>query len=125
LPCVPLFLCSLHCVGYYSLHFADKLHSTRSGFVLHLICSQTCFVSLVMKSSSPFNLLRQFLLHRHLPFTLASPQHRAWCTAATPTTNPYHLWKEKEEEILRDIEPVVTLTKDILHSRSQMCLNEG
>ncbi|XLU29781.1 hypothetical protein S245_065847, partial [Arachis hypogaea] len=58
-----------------------------------------------------------FLLHRHLRFTLAPPQHRAWCTAATPATNPYHLWKEKEEEILKDIEPVVTLTKDILHSR--------
>ncbi|XLU30818.1 hypothetical protein S245_066884, partial [Arachis hypogaea] len=113
--------CSRSCSRLVSLH----QFSTRSGFVLHLICSQTCFVSLVMKSSSPFNLLRQFLLHRHLPFTLASPQHRAWCTAATPTTNPYHLWKEKEEEILRDIEPVVTLTKDILHSRSQMCLNEG
>ncbi|XLR57721.1 hypothetical protein HN51_012065 [Arachis hypogaea] len=35
----------------------------------------------------------------------------------------YHLWKEKEEEILRDIEPVVTLTKDILHS--QRCILEG
>ncbi|KAL1353663.1 hypothetical protein HN51_017579 [Arachis hypogaea] len=69
-----------------------------------------------MRNSSPFNLLRHFLLHRHLRFTLAPPQHRAWCTAATPTTNPDPLWKEKEEEILRDIEPVVTLTKDILHS---------
>ncbi|XP_057722178.1 protein DCL homolog, chloroplastic-like [Arachis stenosperma] len=69
-----------------------------------------------MRNSSPFNLLRHFLLHRHLRFTLAPPQHRAWCTAATPTTNPDHLWKEKEEKILRDIEPLVTLTKDILHS---------
>ncbi|XLQ99310.1 hypothetical protein S83_065509 [Arachis hypogaea] len=76
-----------------------------------------------MKSSSPFNLLRQFLLHRHLRFTLAPPQHRAWCTAATPATNPYHLWKEKEEEILKDIEPVVTLTKDILHSRRNVNVN--
>ncbi|RYR61421.1 hypothetical protein Ahy_A04g018594 [Arachis hypogaea] len=76
-----------------------------------------------MKSSSPFNLLRQFLLHRHLRFTLAPPQHRAWCTAATPATNPYHLWKEKEEEILRDIEPVVILTKDILHSRRRISNN--
>ncbi|KAL4306736.1 hypothetical protein HN51_040655 [Arachis hypogaea] len=76
-----------------------------------------------MTSSSPFNLLCQFLLHRHLHFTLALSQHRAWCTAATPTTNPYHLWKEKEEEILRDIEPVVTLTKDIL--RSRRCILEG
>ncbi|XLR48390.1 hypothetical protein S83_033050 [Arachis hypogaea] len=70
-----------------------------------------------MTSSSPFNLLHQFLLHRHLCFTLTPPQHEAWCTTATPTTNPYHLRKEKEEEILRDIEPVVTLTKDILHSQ--------
>ncbi|KAK7291082.1 hypothetical protein RIF29_05961 [Crotalaria pallida] len=29
----------------------------------------------------------------------------------------YRKWKVKEEEILRDIEPVVVLTKDILHSR--------
>ncbi|KAL1320863.1 hypothetical protein AAHE18_14G087800 [Arachis hypogaea] len=46
LPRVPLFLCSLHGVGYFSLHFAEKLHSTRSGFVLRLICCQTCFISL-------------------------------------------------------------------------------
>ncbi|KAL4381998.1 hypothetical protein AHAS_Ahas04G0189500 [Arachis hypogaea] len=46
LPRVPLFFCSLHCVGYFFLHFAEKLHSTRSGFVLRLICCQTCFFSL-------------------------------------------------------------------------------
>ncbi|XLU71036.1 hypothetical protein S245_030089, partial [Arachis hypogaea] len=63
------------------------------------------------------------LLHWHLRFTLVPPQHRAWCTATTPATNPYHLWKEKEEEILRDIEPVVTLTKDILHSRRRISNN--
>ncbi|XLU53203.1 hypothetical protein S245_047851, partial [Arachis hypogaea] len=72
--------------------------------------------------SSPL-IIVQFLLHRHLRFTLAPPQHRAWCTAATPAINPYHLWKEKEEEILRDIEPVVTLTKDILHSRRNVNVN--
>lgn len=29
----------------------------------------------------------------------------------------YRIWKDKEEEILKDIEPIVRLTKDILHSR--------
>ncbi|XP_010094661.2 protein DCL, chloroplastic [Morus notabilis] len=29
-------------------------------------------------------------------------------------------WKDKEEEILRDIEPILLLTKDILHSRMYM-----
>ncbi|KAL4357000.1 hypothetical protein AHAS_Ahas09G0142900 [Arachis hypogaea] len=113
---VPLFLCSLHCVGYFFLHFAKKLHSTRSGFVLRLIYCQTCFFSLAL-------IIVQILLHWHLRFTLVPPQHRAWCTATTPATNPYHLWKEKEEEILRDIEPVVTLTKDILHSRRRISNN--
>ncbi|KAJ1431054.1 hypothetical protein SESBI_07291 [Sesbania bispinosa] len=29
----------------------------------------------------------------------------------------YRKWKDKEEEILSDIEPIILLTKDILHSR--------
>lgn len=29
----------------------------------------------------------------------------------------YRKWKDKEEDILKDIEPIVRLTKDILHSR--------
>ncbi|KAL5559087.1 hypothetical protein UlMin_035298 [Ulmus minor] len=32
----------------------------------------------------------------------------------------YRQWKDKEEEILRDIEPILMLTKDILHSRTYM-----
>ena len=28
----------------------------------------------------------------------------------------YRKWKDKEEEILRDIEPIISLTKEILHS---------
>ncbi|KAF7830592.1 protein DCL, chloroplastic [Senna tora] len=37
------------------------------------------------------------------------------------TSDPdYRKWKDKEEEILKDIEPIVTLTKDILHSRRYM-----
>ncbi|TKY75010.1 DCL protein [Spatholobus suberectus] len=32
----------------------------------------------------------------------------------------YRKWKDKEEEILRDIEPIVLLAKDILHSRRYM-----
>ncbi|QHN77840.1 uncharacterized protein DS421_19g656330 [Arachis hypogaea] len=116
-PCCALFMF----LSTRGAHFNSSLSYSNCSILagvllLGFITADHC--SAVMKSSSPFNLLRQFLLHRHLPFTLASPQHRAWCTAATPTTNPYHLWKEKEEEILRDIEPVVTLTKDILHSRS-------
>ncbi|XP_028793661.1 protein DCL homolog, chloroplastic [Neltuma alba] len=32
----------------------------------------------------------------------------------------YRKWKDKEKEILKDIEPIVRLTKDILHSRRYM-----
>ncbi|RDX58112.1 Protein DCL-like, chloroplastic, partial [Mucuna pruriens] len=32
----------------------------------------------------------------------------------------YRQWKDKEEEILRDVEPVLLLAKDILHSRRYM-----
>ncbi|KAI9106970.1 hypothetical protein K1719_022498 [Acacia pycnantha] len=32
----------------------------------------------------------------------------------------YRKWKDKEEDILKDIEPIVRLTKDILHSRRYM-----
>ncbi|CAL0323800.1 unnamed protein product [Lupinus luteus] len=93
-------------------------------------------------------LMRQVLLRR-LRFTVAAP-HRLWCNAATPTTNPsssehinekpssaitttttsnflltskdldYSKWKLEEDEILRDDEPIVVLTKDILHSSRYM-----
>ncbi|KAE8682774.1 F-box protein [Hibiscus syriacus] len=32
----------------------------------------------------------------------------------------YRKWKDKEEEILRDIEPIISLVKDILHSNRYM-----
>jgi len=32
----------------------------------------------------------------------------------------YRKWKDKEEEILRDIEPIVMLAKDILHTRRSL-----
>ncbi|KAL4299396.1 hypothetical protein HN51_050128 [Arachis hypogaea] len=32
----------------------------------------------------------------------------------------FRKWKDKEEEILKDIQPIVLLTKDILHSRRYM-----
>ncbi|PON94255.1 hypothetical protein TorRG33x02_099930 [Trema orientale] len=40
-----------------------------------------------------------------------SPKYPRWNDA------DYRQWKDKEEEILRDIEPILMLTKDILHSR--------
>ena len=45
----------------------------------------------------------------------------AW-SARDPPKHPrwedpdYGQWKDKEKEILRDIEPITTLTKEILHS---------
>lgn len=40
-----------------------------------------------------------------------SPKYPRW------NDSDYRQWKDKEEEILRDIEPILLLTKDILHSR--------
>ncbi|XP_061353989.1 protein DCL, chloroplastic-like [Gastrolobium bilobum] len=94
-------------------------------------------------------LLRHFLLHRlryhnYQLFTagaVAAPhRYRLWCSATssseeanekascvtnTRTSNRDQRWddpdwKNKKEEILRDIEPIVTLTKDILHSPRYM-----
>lgn len=37
------------------------------------------------------------------------------------TDNPdYRKWKNKEDEILKDIEPIVRLTKEILHSKRSL-----
>ncbi|KAL2318502.1 hypothetical protein Fmac_032378 [Flemingia macrophylla] len=79
---------------------------------------------------------RHVLLHRHRwrsfqGSTAAAPQsHRPWCSAASspeePNSNgscgthagsPGDLeWKEKEENIVRDIQPMVLLTRNILHT---------
>ncbi|KAL4287447.1 hypothetical protein AHAS_Ahas19G0187100 [Arachis hypogaea] len=85
LPCVPLFLCSLHCVGYYSLHFADKLHSTRSGFVLHLICSQTCFVSLGAHFNSSLSYSNCSILAGVLLLGFITADH---CSAVSASSAP-------------------------------------
>jgi len=83
---------------------------------------------------------RNFLLHRlrinsFQGFTVAPPQgHRLWCSA---TSSPEEAtenasggthtggsdvelddteWRDKEEKIVRDIEPIVKLTRHILFS---------
>ncbi|XP_054799314.1 protein DCL homolog, chloroplastic-like isoform X2 [Prosopis cineraria] len=47
---------------------------------------------------------------------------RAKDLVSQPTSDDpdYRKWKDKEREILKDIEPIVRLTKDILHSRRYM-----
>ncbi|PKA49901.1 Protein DCL, chloroplastic [Apostasia shenzhenica] len=43
--------------------------------------------------------------------SMPAPQEKSW------EDHPdYRRWKDKEDEILRDIEPIMFLTKDILHS---------
>jgi hypothetical protein len=89
-------------------------------------------------------LLRLQLHHHRLAASIFATPRRPWCTAAEPTRadeslspadnataawsardppkHPrwedvdYRQWKDKEEEILRDIEPITALTKEILHS---------
>ena len=74
-----------------------------------------------------------------LTASLVSTPHRLWCSAVTnsdsesdekastiATASPnllrawdspsYRKWKDKEDEIFKDIEPIIMLTKDILHS---------
>ncbi|RZB68132.1 uncharacterized protein LOC114383150 isoform X2 [Glycine soja] len=87
---------------------------------------------------------RHFLLHRlrlrgFQGFSVAAPQgHRLWCSA-TPspeeaTSNPSCgtqtgspnsevddlEWRKKEEKIARDVEPIVSLTMQILYSSRYM-----
>lgn len=45
-----------------------------------------------------------------------SPKYPRW------NDTEYRQWKEKEQEILRDIEPILLLTKDILHSKMYVFL---
>lgn len=91
-------------------------------------------------------------VHRHrLAVVVIAPSRRLWCTAASESTRPdeklssaddvkaflrvndspkfrrwddpdYRRWKDKEEEILNDIEPIVSLTKEILHSGRSLSL---
>ncbi|MBA0565945.1 hypothetical protein Godav_009087 [Gossypium davidsonii] len=79
---------------------------------------------------------------------IVSSPCRPWCAAAEPTGHQdevsssekssvvltvkdppkyhrwddpdYRKWKDKEEEMLRDIEPIILLVKEILHS-SRIC----
>ncbi|XP_021285265.1 protein DCL homolog, chloroplastic [Herrania umbratica] len=96
-----------------------------------------------------FPLLRLRLQHYNpLAAGLLSAPRRPWCTTAESAgheeevssaeksstvlsvTDPpkyhrwgdpdYRKWKDKEEEILRDIEPIISLTKEILHSDRYM-----
>lgn len=89
-------------------------------------------------------LLRLRLHHHRLAAGIFATPRRPWCTAAeqnradeslSPADNPtaawsardppkhprwedpdYRQWKDKEDEIRRDIEPITSLTKEILHS---------
>lgn len=76
---------------------------------------------------------------------ITAPSRRSWCTVTADSTRPdeklssaddstaflraqhspkfprwddpdYRRWKDKEEEILSDIDPILSLAKDILHS---------
>ncbi|CAL0327085.1 unnamed protein product [Lupinus luteus] len=82
--------------------------------------------------------------YKSFTFRDVAPPHRLWCSAATnqPLNEDenkvgnlvrakegsnyprwddpdYRKWKDKEKEILSDIEPIILLAKDILHSRSR------
>ncbi|XP_020234177.1 protein DCL homolog, chloroplastic [Cajanus cajan] len=83
---------------------------------------------------------RHILLHRlrwrsFQGSTAAAPQsHRLWCSATSSPEEPnsnascgthtcsqeYLEWKEKEEKIVRDIQPIVSLTRNILYSPRYM-----
>ncbi|KAF3446612.1 hypothetical protein FNV43_RR11792 [Rhamnella rubrinervis] len=96
--------------------------------------------------SLPLLRLRLHVHRHRLAVGLIAPPCRQWCaSAAGESTRPdeklssaddataflrvndspkfprwddpdYRRWKDKEEEILNDIEPIVSLTKEILHS---------
>lgn len=91
--------------------------------------------------------------HRHrLAAGLTAPFRRSWCAATAESTRPdeklssaddaaafprvnnstkfsrwddpdYRRWKDKEEEILNDIDPIVSLAKEILHSDRSLSLS--
>ncbi|KAI4316670.1 hypothetical protein L6164_024626 [Bauhinia variegata] len=90
-------------------------------------------------------MLLRFRLQNYQRFAagIAATPHRLWCCAATDPDSSqdnekvstaadssnllkaysrfdepdYRKWKNKEKEILEDIEPILMLTKEILHSR--------
>lgn len=72
---------------------------------------------------------RHFLLHRlrlrsFQGFTVAAPKgHRLWCSATSAPEEAASNaevddpeWRKKEEKIVRDVEPIVSLTMQILYS---------
>ncbi|KAE8100128.1 hypothetical protein FH972_018055 [Carpinus fangiana] len=98
--------------------------------------------------------LRLRLHHHRLAASIFATTRRPWCTAAEPNRTDeslpladnftaawsardppkhprwedpdYGQWEDKEKEILRDIEPITTLTKEILHSdRFEALLGNG
>ncbi|XVE55832.1 hypothetical protein DITRI_Ditri03aG0189100 [Diplodiscus trichospermus] len=101
----------------------------------------------LLRKGIPLLRLRLQRYNRLAAGLLSAPQ-RPWCAAAEssrheeevssadkssavlsvrdpPTCNrwddpDYRKWKDKEEEILRDIEPTISLTKEILHSDRYM-----
>jgi hypothetical protein len=97
----------------------------------------------LVRGGLPLLLRHRFSLHRHTQLLVLLYPRRSlwqrWCTTTSASseddktttttsvgkTTKYHLWaddpefrkwKSKEEEILKDIEPIVSLTKEILHS---------
>lgn len=94
----------------------------------------------------PLLSLRLHHHHHRLADSILAPARRPWCSAAEPSRgdenlssadnitaawsardsvspkyhrwndDEYRKWKDKEDEILRDIEPIASLTKEILHS---------
>ncbi|ERN16702.1 protein DCL, chloroplastic isoform X2 [Amborella trichopoda] len=76
-------------------------------------------------NSSDFS-VRLRLFHEHLAAASASSSHEDVSSSSASVQgmpNPrssdhpdYRRWKAKEEEILRDIEPITDFTKEILHS---------
>jgi hypothetical protein len=94
----------------------------------------------------PLLSLRLHHHHHRLAASILAPARRPWCSAAEPSRgdenlssadnitaawgardsvspkyhrwndDEYRKWKDKEDEILRDIEPIASLTKEILHS---------
>ena len=94
----------------------------------------------------PLLSLRLHHHHHRLAASILTPARRPWCIAAEPSRgdenlssadnitaawsardsvspkyhrwndDEYRKWKDKEDEILRDIEPIASLTKEILHS---------
>ncbi|KAG5098856.1 hypothetical protein JHK82_048710 [Glycine max] len=87
----------------------------------------------VRRASQPAMAARHFLLHRlrlrsFQGFTVAAPKgHRLWCSATSAPEEAASNaevddpeWRKKEEKIVRDVEPIVSLTMQILYSSRYM-----